>query len=132
MITFEADAVSQMDTMQVHLGQELGAAERNAMQAVKKQQQVMAQSIGRKLGYDIQVSENFTLLTNAVSATVKYTDLAAINRMDGVKQAFLMPNYAHSRDSCNNSGGGISPNLKYTAPSWGQLEPGTWGTRDRV
>ena len=56
MITFEADAVSQMDTMQVHLGQELGAAERNAMQAVKKQQQVMAQSIGRKLGYDIQVS----------------------------------------------------------------------------
>lgn len=35
MITFEADAVSQMDTMQVHLGQDLGAAERNAMQTVK-------------------------------------------------------------------------------------------------
>lgn len=124
MITFEADAVSQMDTMQVHLGQELGAAERNAMQAVKKQQQVMAQSIGRKLGYDIQVSENFTLLTNAVSATVKYADLAAISRMDGVKQAFLMPSYAIPEIHATTVSGGISPNLKYTAPLMGAT--GAW------
>ncbi len=132
MITFEADAVSQMDTMQVHLGQELGAAERNAMQAVKKQQQVMAQSIGRKLGYDIQVSENFTLLTNAVSATVKYADLAAINRMDGVKQAFLMPSYAIPEIHATTVSGGISPNLKYTAPSWGATGAWNLGYADRV
>ena len=119
MITFEADAVSQMDTMQVHLGQKLGAEEHNAMQAVKKQQQVMTQSIGRKLGYDIQVSENFTLLTNAVSATVKYADLAAINRMDGVKKAFLMPSYTIPDIHATTVSGGISPNLKYTGPLMG-------------
>ena len=91
----------------------------------------MAQSIGRKLGYDIQVSENFTLLTNAVSATVKYADLAAINRMDGVKQAFLMPSYAIPEIHATTVSGGISPNLKYTAPLMGgnwSLEPGVRGT----
>ena len=119
MITFEDAAVAQMDTMQVQLGEPLGAAELDAMRAIQKQQQVMTQTISRRLGYDIQVSENFTLLSNAVSATVRYGDLAAINQMDGVKRAFLMPSYTIPEINATTVDSGISTNMKYAGPGMG-------------
>ena len=109
MILLDADSVSQMQTMQVHLGEAVGAAERDAMQALRRRQQSTVQAINRELGYDIQVSGSFTLLTNAVSATVKYADLAAINQMDGVKKAFLMPSYRVPEIQAGQREGGISP-----------------------
>lgn len=124
MILLDADSVSQMQTMQVHLGEAVGAAERDAMQALRRRQQSTVQAINRELGYDIQVSGSFTLLTNAVSATVKYADLAAINQMDGVKKAFLMPSYRVPEIQAGQREGGISPNLKYAAPAMGA--EGAW------
>ncbi len=80
--------------MEVHLGQTLGAKEQAAMQAVIRQQDAQVQSINKSLGYDIHVTGQFSLLTNAVSATVKYGDLAKLNQLPGVKKAFLMPSFS--------------------------------------
>ena len=55
---------------------------------------------------------------------MKYADLAAINRMDGVKKAFLMPSYTIPEIHATTVSGGISPNLKYTGPLMGAT--GAW------
>lgn len=121
MITFDSDSVMEMDAMQVQLGEPLGTAELNAMQDVEKAQMDQTKVISAKLGYDIQVSDQFSLLTNAVSATVKYGDLAAINKMDGVKKAFLMPTYKVPEMNAQTvtSSADILPNLKYAGPAMG-------------
>ena len=48
----------------------------------------------KKLGYSIQVEKNFALMVNAVSATVAYGDLPALQDMPGVKEAYLMPTFS--------------------------------------
>lgn len=50
--------------------------------------------ISRTLGYEVQAETQLTLLTNAVSATVQYKDLATIRQMPGIKRAILMPTYS--------------------------------------
>lgn len=121
MITFDKKSVMEMDSMQVQLGKPLGTAELNAMQDAKAEQVDLTKAISAKLGYDIQVSDQFTLLTNAVSATVQYGDLAAINQMDGVKKAFLMPTFAIPEINANTvaTAADIVPNLKYAGPAMG-------------
>lgn len=125
MITFEEKAVGQMDTMQVSLGETLGTKELNAMKAVERQQQIMTRAIHSALGYDIQVSENFTLLTNSVSATIRYGDLATVREMDGVKNVFLMPYYTvPDIHPSTVDAGSMQPNMKYAGPAMGSEE--TW------
>lgn len=121
MITFESDSVMDMDAMQVQLGEPLGTAELNAMQSIETEQKALTKTISAKLGYDIQVSDQFSLLTNAVSATVKYGDLAAINQMAGVKKAFLMPTYKVPEINAKTvtSVADILPNLKFAGPAMG-------------
>lgn len=121
MITFESDSVLDMDAMQVQLGEPLGTAELNAMRSIETEQKTLTKTISAKLGYDIQVSDQFSLLTNAVSATVKYGDLTAINQMAGVKKAFLMPKFAVPEIDANTveAAADIVPNLKYAGPAMG-------------
>lgn len=121
MITLEDAPVIAMDTMEVHLGQTLGAKEQAAMQAVIRQQDAQVQSINKSLGYDIHVTGQFSLLTNAVSATVKYGDLAKLNQLPGVKKAFLMPSFSvpELEATTVTSGADLLPNMKYVGPSMG-------------
>ena len=58
------------------------------MARIAAQQAVQTQALEKKLGYDLQVSDHFTLLTNAISVTVQYGDLQKLNRQPGVKAAF--------------------------------------------
>ncbi len=44
-------------------------------------------------GKDLDVSYNFTLLTNAVSADVKFKDIAKIEKVDGVEAVYIAPKY---------------------------------------
>lgn len=134
MITFESDSVLDMDAMQVQLGEPLGTAELNAMRSIEAEQKALTKTISAKLGYDIQVSDQFSLLTNAVSATVKYGDLAAINQMAGVKKAFLMPKFAVPEIDANTveAAADIVPNLKYAGPAMGANGPGIWAIRARA
>lgn len=121
MITLEDAPVAAMDTMEVHLGQALGAEEQAAMQAVIRQQEAQVQSICKSLGYNIHVTGQFSLLTNAVSATVKYGDLAKLNQLPGVKKAFLMPSFSvpELEATTVTSGADLSPNMKYVGPAMG-------------
>lgn len=121
MITFEDAPVAAIDTMEVHLGQTLGAEEQAARQAVIRRQEAQIQSIRKSLGYDIHVTGQFSLLTNAVSATVKYGDLAKLNQLPGVKKAFLMPSFSvpELETTTVTSGADLLPNMKYVGPSMG-------------
>ena len=121
MITFEDAPVAAIDTMEVHLGQTLGAEEQAAMQAIIRRQEAQIQSIRKSLGYDIHVTGQFSLLTNAVSATVKYGDLAKLNQLPGVKKAFLMPSFSvpELKTTTVTSGADLLPNMKYVGPSMG-------------
>ncbi len=121
MITFEDAPVIAMDAMEVQLGRTLGTKERAAMQAITRRQDAQVQSINKSLGYDIHVTGQFSLLTNAVSATVKYGDLAKINQMSGVKRAFLTPSFSvpEMEASTVTSGADILPSMKYVGPAMG-------------
>ena len=121
MITFEADAVSQMDTMQVHLGQELGAAERNAMQAVKKQQQGIRHSGFREL----HTSDQRRFCHREVRRSGGYQPNGWCET--GIPDAQL----CHSRDSCNNGKRWDFSQFEVHRPPHGgnwSLEPGVRGT----
>lgn len=121
MITFETSPVIAMESMSVSIGEKLGEKELSAMKAMVKEQTASVRSISRTLGYDIQVTDHFTLLTNAVSATVQYQDLATINNMPGVKKAYLMPMYSvpDINAATVSDAADIAPNLKYAGPTMG-------------
>ena len=119
MIVFEDPSVSQMETMTVKLGEAVGTAEIAAMQSIQARQIVATTAISRELGYDIQVDEQFALLTNAVSATVKYGDLDEINEMKGVKYAYVMPIFSVPEVDATDVESAVVPNMKYVGEGMG-------------
>ena len=94
LIIFDDAPVAKRAGMSVVLGQSLGQAEQSARQSIERAQASAMARISRTLGYEVQAETQLTLLTNAVSATVRYKDLAAIRQMPGIKRAILMPTYS--------------------------------------
>ncbi len=92
-ITFEDAPVIRLEGMSVALGTALGAQELQAIESIQARQLSVMAKVEKRLGYDIEIENQFSLLTNAVAATVNYGDLAKISKMDGVKSAILMPSY---------------------------------------
>ncbi len=125
LITFEEAPVSKLDGMSVSLGTPLGAAEQQAMASLRAKQKTAAASIGKKLGYSVAISGQFTLLTNAISATVNYGDLAKISAMDGVKSAIVMPSFTMPEvnfQTVDADSQQISTNLKYVSTGMGAAQ----------
>lgn len=120
LITFDAAPVSQLQGMSVSLGSKLGQAELQASKSIEQQQLALISRAEKKLGVDIQVNGQFSLLTNAVSVTVNYGDLAAISRISGVKSAVLMPSYSIPEiNAVTVDAADLQPSLKYAAPAMG-------------
>ena len=126
MVIFEDAPVASMESMSVRLGQPLGQAEQAAMARIAAQQAVQTQALEKKLGYDLQVSDHFTLLTNAISVTVQYGDLQKLNRQPGVKAAFLMPAFSvpESEAPVVQSASQFLPNMHSAGPAMGAT--GAW------
>ncbi len=119
MIVFEDEAVAQMQTMHVQLGDTLGQAEQAAMKTIQAKQVSSLNAIQKALGHQVEVTEQFSLLTNAVAATVQYGDLAKINEMDGVKCAYVMPTFTVPEVNAETVTGAVKPNMKYAGPGMG-------------
>ena len=126
MVIFEDAPVASMASMSVRLGQPLGQAEQAAMARIARQQTVQTQALEKKLGYDLQVSDHFTLLTNAISVTVQYGDLQKLNQQPGVKAAFLMPAFSvpESEAPVVQSASQFLPNMQSAGPAMGAT--GAW------
>ena len=126
MVVFEDAPVASMETMSVRLGQPLGQAEQAAMARIAAQQAVQTQALEKKLGYCLQVSDHFTLLTNAISVTVKYGDLQVLGKQPGVKAAFLMPAFSvpESEAPVVQSASQFLPNMQSAGPAMGAA--GAW------
>lgn len=121
LITFEDAPVIRMKGMSVALSNGLGEAELQAVQTIETRQLSVMAKAEKKLGYDIEINNQFTLLTNAVSATVNYGDLAVISKMDGVKSAILMPSYAVPEINARTVTEDfvLEPDMKYAGPGMG-------------
>lgn len=126
MVVFEDALVASMETMSVRLGQPLGQAEQAAMARIAAQQAVQTQALEKKLGYDLQVTDHFTLLTNAISVTVQYGDLQKLGQQPGVKAAFLMPAFSvpESEAPVVQSASQLLPNMHSAGPAMGAT--GAW------
>lgn len=123
LITLEAEPVIRMSGMNVALGSGLGTAELQAVEEIETQQLAVLSNVEDELGYAMEIEGQFTLLTNAVAVTVNYGDLAAINQMDGVKSAILMPWFeAPELDGEILEEGQLLPNMKYAGPGMGATE----------
>ncbi len=121
LITFADAPVIRMESMSVSLGKPLGKAELQAARAIEhRQTSIMAQA-EQHLGYDIEISNQFSLLTNAVAATVNYGDLAKISQMDGIKSAVLMPSFSvpELETQVVDADFVLTPNMQYAAPGMG-------------
>ena len=119
MIVFEDEAVAQMQTMHVQLGEVPGQAEQAAMRTIQTQQVAEINAIQKALGHEVEVTEQFALLTNAVAATVQYGDLEKINEMNGVKCAYVMPTFHVPQVNAETVTGAVKPNMKYAGPGMG-------------
>ena len=77
--------------------------------------------ISRTLGYEVQAETQLTLLTNAVSATVQYKDLATIRQMPGIKRAILMPTYSMPEEEVAliQNAEMLKPYMKSAGPAMG-------------
>ena len=119
MIVFEDEAVAQMQTMRVRLGEAPGQAEQAAMKTIQTRQAAEIHAIQKALGHEVEVTEQFSLLTNAVAATVQYGDLPKINEMQGVKCAYVMPTFTIPEVNAETVTGAVEPNMKYAGPGMG-------------
>ena len=121
MVFFEDRPVAEMAGMSVSLGQPLGQAERNACQAVERAQVSAMAQISRTLGYEVQAETQLSLLSNAVSATVKYEDLGTIRQVPGVKRVILMPVYSVPEEEAVTvqSAEQLKPYMKSAGPAIG-------------
>ncbi len=126
MVVFEDAPVAAMQNMSVHLGQPLGQPEKTAMARMEESQTRRTQALEKKLGYDLEVSGHFTLLTNAVSVSVRYGDLETVRRQPGVKAAFVMPTFSVPETDATvvQSMNDILPSMKYAGPGMGAT--GAW------
>ena len=86
IISLEAPAVCEMDGMSVELGKGLGKAELAAVQSVKNGQSSVLSVAKKKLGHSIEVTGQFSLVTNAIAATVSYGDMETLSKLPGVKK----------------------------------------------
>lgn len=121
LITFEDAPVIDLKGMSVSLGTPLGSAELQASKTIENNQLTVLNRAEKALGYDIQVNNQFSLLTNAVSVTVNYGDLAAISKVSGVKSAILMPSYSIPEINAQTVSGSfdLEPSMKYAGPGMG-------------
>lgn len=120
LITFEDAPVIRMDGMTVSVGKGLGDAEVSAVKSIEVKQQSVLQRAEKSIGCEIAVDSQFTLLTNAVSATVNYGDLAAIRNTPGVASAVLMPCInVPDVDPAISDGQILEPNMKFAGPGMG-------------
>lgn len=100
MITFEDNAVIRQPKMNVALGETLGAAELQAVKTLEQKQNMTLSAMEKRLGHEIEAGSQFTLLTNAVAVTVPYGELAEIRKMEGVKNAYVMPTFEVPGNQC--------------------------------
>ncbi len=121
LITFDDAPVAKRAGMSVCLGQPLGQAEQSMQRTMETAQLSTMSRISRTLGYEVQAETQMTLLTNAVSATVRYEDLAAIRQIPGVKRAILMPVYSALEEETVQvqSASDLEPFMKSAGPAMG-------------
>ncbi len=121
MVVFDDAPVSKLEGMTVTLGQSLGQAELNASRAIEEKQLTQVQAMEKALGYAVEVSGQFSLISNAVAVTVNYRDLARLNKMEGVKKAYVMPTFSvpETQTTVVDSLLEIAPNMKFAGPAMG-------------
>lgn len=74
------------------------------MQSVKNGQSSVLSVAKKKLGHSIEVTGQFSLVTNAIAATVSYGDMETLSKLPGVKKVFLSPCYSVPGDQCRGDG----------------------------
>lgn len=126
MITFEDDAVIRQPQMNVTLGETLGTAERRAVKTLKQKQNDTLTTMAKKLGHKMEVGSQFTLLTNAAAVTVPYGELAEIRKMEGVKNAYVMPTFEIPEINAQEVVA-LEPNMKYVSPGMGATTAWDYG-----
>lgn len=120
IISLEAPAVCEMDGMSVELGKGLGKAEQAAVQSVKNGQSSVLSVAKKKLGHSIEVTGQFSLVTNAIAATVSYGDMETLSKLPGVKKVFLSPCYSVPEiNAVETDASEISTNMKFAAAGMG-------------
>lgn len=91
-ITMEGDSVIDAGYSTEEILQNIKAMEFST--DVEMQQDFVIEEIEKALGQkDVEVRYNFSMLTNAVSATVAYGDIEKIKEVNGVADVYLVPRY---------------------------------------
>lgn len=92
-IVLENDAVLDAGYSSSNLADNEEAKELS--EEIVKEQEAVAEQISNEVldGEELDVRYNLTLLTNAVSANVKYEDIAGIREVDGVAEVYIVPQY---------------------------------------
>ncbi len=119
LITFDAAPVAEMEGMTVALSTGLGQAEAQAAASIKAGQMAVLAQAEKALGHEIEVDGQFTLLSNAVSATVNYGDLYAISQIPGIKSATIMPSFELPATEARILDGTFTPSMTHVGPGMG-------------
>lgn len=90
------------------------------MQSVKNGQSSVLSAAKKKLGHSIEVTGQFSLVTNAIAATVSYSDMETLSKLPGVKKVFLSPCYSVPEiNAVETDASEISTNMKFAAAGMG-------------
>lgn len=90
------------------------------MQSVKNGQSSVLSVAKKKLGHSIEVTGQFSLVTNAIAATVSYGDMETLSKLPGVKKVFLSPCYSVPEiNAVETDASQISTNMKFAAAGMG-------------
>ncbi len=120
IILLDEPSVSEMDGMTVALGKGLGQAEQAAVRKVKDGQTSVISAAKRKLGGSMEVTGQFSLVTNAIAATVSYGDMETLSSLPGVKKVFLSPCYSVPEiNAVEKEASQITTNMKFAASGMG-------------
>lgn len=120
IISLEAPAVCEMDGMTVELGKGLGQGragrcaereERPVLRPFRRKEEAWPQHRGHG---------QFSLVTNAIAATVSYGDMETLSKLPGVKKVFLSPCYSVPEiNAVETDASEISTNMKFAAAGMG-------------
>lgn len=104
IISLEAPAVCEMDGMSVELGKGLGKAELAAVQSVKNGQSSVLSAAKKKLGHSIEVTGQFSLVTNAIARHGFLWRYGNAQQAAGRQEGLPFPVLLRAGDQCRGDG----------------------------
>ena len=91
MILTEEESVVELCGLK--LGDDLDVEKKQLINDLKDKQLSLLRSIEAELGYDLEVTGQFTMFINALAVNIRYSDISKLNKLNGVRKAFITPRF---------------------------------------